>query len=321
MAPSPRSVVRVFRTHASGEELRAVEPLLMAHVDRFAPVWRQVFAHWVGVSGRDDAELVTVTGWESGDELRRATAGDGGRAAREGPMGELVRRGTSVDYDLVDQLASSFEPAAAAILRLVRLPVRPQCEAELLDLVRPVREDWAAAGDLAVTQVLRRDDPEGPTILVVAAWRDAAALARRRGSPDAAVTPERLLRAPATADTFDLLPVSALRLSPLGPAILIADDAGVVVDATPAAASLLRRDIWGILGEQLEAIVPPADGAPVPVPRPEGGVVLVHALEARNVPAPGRHALVLLPATGSAPTERDALQAVRRAYRWNGAVA
>lgn len=314
----PVPTVRVFRVPLTHDELRAVEPLLAAHTLRFAAEWRAVFAHWVGATRTaQGAELVTVTGWEDSDRVARAAESAGGREARSGLMGELVARGTVEDFELVDQLASSFEPAAAAVLRLVRLPARPGCEQELREVVESPREAWSGSGDLAVTQVLRRDEPDGPTLLIVAAWRDAASLMRLRGGPGAAVAPANLLRSPATSDTFDLLPVSALRLAPTGPAVLVSDDQGRVVDVTPAAAALLGRDMWDIVATTIDVVLPGREGL-LRAPRPEGGAVLVQAVAAANTPAPGRHATVLARATEPPLTDADVRRAIEAAYRRMG---
>lgn len=313
---TPEAIVRVFRARVSAEEWSALRPVLAGHVVRYAATWRTVFAHWIGsATAGTDVDAVVVTGFENAALLEAASASAAAVQSRQGLLGGVIARGHAEDYALVDQFASSFAPGAASALQLIECSVPDADVAAVLSRAARAREALYASGDLAVTQTLRRGTLDGTRLLFVCLFRDAAAVARWSGpgSPVAVATDAGL--APSLrVSTYDLEPISALRLAPDGPAILITDDGGSVVDATPAAVTLLGRDVWRVLGVTLAELGIGADG-PSRVARPEGGHALVHVRGLRDLPAPGRHATLLVAGSSPVPSEADAADAVRLAYR------
>lgn len=312
------AIVRVFTAQVMREEWAALQPLLAGHVVRYATAWRTVFAHWIGTSGTaSGVDIVVVTGFENAAVLEAMAASLGAAQSRQGLMGEVVARGHVDDYELVDQLASSFQPGAASILRLSKVTLPEEVVGEVLARVDLARDALFASGDLAVAQTLRRDGPDGTHLLLLSLWRDLDALTRAQAADSAAgALRADLLREAARGWTYELQPISALRLAPDGPAILVTDDTGMVVDATPAAVAMLGRDVWRVLGGKLDDFGI-AGAERIRLRRPEGGKLLIHARSLRDQPAPGRHATLLVPGSAPPPTDADAAAAVRLAYRWH----
>jgi PAS domain-containing protein len=323
-------IIRVLRATMSGDELRSFRPAFEALVARIGERWTSNFSLWWGTTTTGDrTQLAIVSGWDGIAPLRRARAGL--REARhDDPVAFLDRRAAGEVWRMVDQTATTLAPGDGTTLRLVRLAIRPEAEAEFMSNWTPVRARLVESGLLAVSQLGRRDGPEGPSALVVNVWRHPA----MGGAPEpwngllGAGVPRGFLRADPAEETYPLRPTTILRLAPGGPAILIADEVGRIVDATPAASSLLAADVWDVLDRRLQDLIvePPVPVVPGRLQgihrfrRPEGGTVLLRVRAAGNVPVPGRHALMLVPGSDPPPSGADLEASIAASYRRENAI-
>jgi PAS domain-containing protein len=324
-AQEPGPIIRVLRSTMSSDDYHSFEPAFDTYVSRVADRWSSNFALWWGTARhRRRIEVAVVSGWEGLPALRRARAGIRKASLRDDSVTAFERDGAGETWQLVDQTATSFEPAGGRVLRLLRLPLLPEADGAFVDFWSPLRTGFVETGDLAVSQLARRGGPEGPTLLLVNVWRDSAALGRV--SPQQPYFGQRLppglIRGPIRVDTFDLHPTSVLRLAPDGPAILITDDDGRVVDVTPSATALLGASAWDLLDQRLDDLVLVDGDVAVRslagryrFRRPEGGSILLQARSAAHVPAPGRNAVLLLPGSQPTPVDGDLERAIAAAYR------
>ena len=282
------------------------------------------FARTARTSDRSHrAEVLAVSGWESAEALRRARDGPVGRYAMTGPLAPFLAPANNETWELVDQVANSFDPAAASVLRTLRVQLAPGAEPEFLRRAVPLRDEALAAGDIVLSQLGRRNGPDGPVLLFVNTWRDEAALGRQAGPLLLFAwndLPRELVRGKVEIDTFAVWPVRILRLTPDGPPVVVTDDGGRIVDVTPAACALLGLSSWDLLDRRLADLGGrDHDAALLPsgrlvLPRPEGGSVVVQVRGAWNLPVPGRHALLLRPATEEMPSDSDVQAAIDRAF-------
>lgn len=311
-------LLQVFEASVPLDLLRAAEPELQAFYERPAVARVEgLYAHWFGVAPQGtEARVAFVSGWES-DAAIAEFARANRLPRRTGPIAEIVALGATERWDLLDQIVSTFEPGDATVLHLIRAQVP-------LDQLEPASAQLAAARelvpartDVAVSQLASRRVGDGAELLVLTAWRDMTALAgmldRVETWWDRLAAEHRL--AGVTKETFELRPSGLLRLTPRGPAVVITDDHGVIVDATPAAVGMLGRSVWDLFQLRFDDLPRNLDDGTALIARPEGGSVHVHVARALNMPAPGRHAALLLPAFEPKPDASAIEAAIADAYR------
>jgi PAS domain-containing protein len=308
----------VFEASVPRDLLRAADPELQAFYE--GPSVKRVeglFAHWFGVSTQASAaRIVLVSGWDSEDALVDFVRANR-LPRRTGPIAEIVTRGATERWELLDQVVSTFEPADASVLRLIRAPVPPDQLDTVLAELAAVRIGVPSRRDVAVSQVATRQAGAVTELLVLTAWRDESAvtdmLDRVAGWWGALARAHHL--AGVRVETFALRPSGLLRLAPRGPAVVITDDRGVIVDATPAAVGMLGRSVWDLFQLRFDDLSRQLDDGTALIARPEGGSAHVHVLRAANMPAPGRHAALLIAAFEPRPEASTAQEMIARAYR------
>jgi PAS domain-containing protein len=178
-------------------------------------------------------------------------------------------------------------------------------------MIRAIAPEVTGAGVTAL-HVGRRVHEGETEVLVVATWRDRLALhefakARTSGTLDPAFL--RLLTE-WRFETYDALDPAALLVPPRGPAVLLADDDGRYVDASPGIEALIGVPAEMILRQTIVDLTPPELRGDYPqawgsfasnghatgrwtLLRPDGRRVPVAFRAQANCPGPGIHASVL----------------------------
>lgn len=300
-------IQRFIRDEAVGRALRL--PGLMS----LQPATRETGA---GV------ELVIVSTWTGFEDL--AAAGrDLDRPVSIPDADTMLADSHAEHYELVIGTSRSM-PLREAKLRLTRIPIRPNAEAQYYEAVRRwsdrlLDESGMVAFSLGRRVVGRQDD-----IVAVQIWQDAAALRDVAGAeldkPMGASELSRFWAAEPSIEHFDAL--TAIEPSADAPAILLADDERRYVHATPAAAALSGRTVARLLTMRVDDVARPSERAAVPeawnrfiadgsmqgpyvLERPDGSEVEVRYASKANAPWPGSHASVLVPATDDSDLDVD----------------
>ncbi len=218
----------------------------------------------------------------------------------------------SVDhYELVEPEDAEVVTLEGPVIGVVRAHVAPNSDASAIDAVRESREEVTAAGVLAL-HIGRRVHGYQTELAILAVWRDRQSLRRfasRRSG--ALIRPAFLDQLTDWAfETWDCISADRLGIPPAGPAVLVADDSGRYVDASPGVENLLGvpgelvlgRTVADLSGPELRDAFPASWASFLQQRRqegrytltlPGGGCVDVRFRAAANVPEPGLHASVL----------------------------
>ena len=206
---------------------------------------------------RDAGELqfLALTTWESIDAIAEASGA--------GPAAPIVKDDVivpEISIDLFEAAADSTWPGVTSgtTLGLVRGRVARHAEVTAHEMVRAVAPEVARAGVTALS-VGRRIDEGEVELLIVATWRDRLSLHRfGKGRTSGTVDPAFVsLLTDWRFETYDVLDPEALLLPTAGPAILLADDQGRFVDASPGIEALLGVPAELILRQTVEDLTPP----------------------------------------------------------------
>ena len=312
-------IIRLLRgTVPAGQEAALVGRLRALAID--APMRGFTGATFGFRRGGPDLGFMALTTWESIDAITQLTAG-----APDGPVPSQLP-GREVEHVSIDLFEAADESLAVldadvAALGLIWGKVAAHAESAAHEMIRASAPRIVAAGVRAL-HVGRRVLDGQSELLVVASWRDRLALhAFAQHRAQGAIDPEFLkLLTDWRFETYDCLAPGALKLAPAGPAVLLADDTGRYVDASPAIEALLGVPAELVIGRTLADFTPPAHGGAAEAAwrafleagsgqgtfallRPDGRVVTVAYRALANCPASGSHASVLsLPGDGE--TER-----------------
>jgi PAS domain-containing protein len=256
----------------------------------------------------DELAFLALSTWESIEAITSATGG--------APNLPIVRDTSivpQVSIDLYEVAAETAPtgPTGGAALGLVWGRVVRNAEGVAHEMIRAIAPEVTVAGVTAL-HVGRRVHEGDTEVLVVATWRDRLALhefakARTSGTLDPAFL--RLLTE-WRFETYDSLDPAALLVPPRGPAVLLADDGGRYVDASPGIEALIGVPAEMILRQTIVDLTPPELRGDVPdawqsfsvngrasgewtLLRPDGRRVPVAFRAEANCPAPGIHASVL----------------------------
>lgn len=273
--------------------------------------------------GRAGTELVLVSTWSGFESITAANRDLDTPLSMPGIAGMVVDSHAE-HYELVIGEARSM-PLSKAKLRLTRIPIRPNAEAEYYRAVRGWADRLLDEAGLVAFSLGRRVVSRQDEILAVQVWQDEAALLDAAGVPDLTQPMghselSRFWAADPSIEHFDAL--TAIEPRPDAPALLLADDDRRYVHATPAAARLAGRPLARLLTMRVDDIARDADRAavaasweqfvaagtvqgPYELARPDGSSVEVRFAARANSPWPGAHASVLVPA--ETPNEPDDL--------------
>ncbi|HUG30448.1 MAG TPA: PAS domain-containing protein [Candidatus Limnocylindria bacterium] len=267
-------------------------------------------------------ELVIVSTWTGFEDI--AAAGRDLDTPLSMPDADRMLAGSRAEhYELVIG-ASRAMPLREAKLRLTRIPINPNAEAQYYQAVRRwsdrlLDESGMVAFSLGRRVVGRQDD-----IVAVQIWQDEASLLDVAGTelhkPMGASELSRFWAADPSIEHFDAL--TAIEPGKDAPAILLADDDRRYVHATPAAALLSGHSVARLLTMRVEDVAREserpnvaatwsrfmAEGAmhgPYVLERPDGSEVHVLYSAKANAPWPGSHASLLVPTGGDADLDLD----------------
>ncbi len=312
-------IIRLLRgTVPAGQEAALVGRLRALAID--APMRGFTGATFGFRRGGPELGFMALTTWESIDAIAQLTAG-----APDGPVPAQLP-GREVEHVSIDLFEAADESLAVldgdvAALGLIWGKIAPHAESAAHEMIRASAQGIAAAGVRGL-HVGRRVHDGQSELLVVASWRDRLALhafAQRR--ENGAIDPEFLkLLTDWRFETYDCLAPGALKLAPAAPAVLLADDTGRYIDASPAIEAILGVPAELVMGRTLVDFTPPdrrgaAEAAwqsfldagsgqgTFDLLRPDGRVVTVVYRALANCPDSGIHASVLC-VPGEAETDR-----------------
>ena len=223
-----------------------------------------------------------------------------------------IFEGVSVDhFELVEPEDAEVVTLEGPVIGVVRAHVAPNSDASAIDAVRESRAEVTAAGVLAL-HIGRRVHGYQTELAILAVWRDRQSLRRFANQRAGALISPAFLDQLAdwNFETWDCLSADRLAIPPAGPAVLIADDSGRYVDASPGVENLLGvpgelvlgRTVADLSGAALRDAFPAAWAAFLQQGRQAGQYTLAlpggDSLEVRfraeaNVPERGLHASVL----------------------------
>jgi PAS domain-containing protein len=279
-----------------------------------------------------DGAVVSV--WRDVESMSRAT-GDVTTDRLISTRFQLPMRTTATHhFELVDRAFGALPPDAVALLRIVTIRARINEEARLLEILR-ARQPRMIDRGLVGTQLARRVVAGGEVeAAVTALWPDRSSVIQAAGRPEltALPDPDDLLdwQDRLTIDAFDAIEIAPRLPPPSGPPLFIIDGELRIVDLTATAAAMLgmpavemvgtlveerslldedaRRTAWSRLLE--EGVAEGETAWRVP----DTGAVQLRFVARRDVPIPGRHAVLVRRRLEPRPTLEELDAAVEEAF-------
>lgn len=317
-------ILRVLRARViAGEEDRlarfvrdeaVAQALKMPGLLSFQPAIRK---------SRAGTELVLVSTWTGFEDLTASGARDLDAPISMPGVAPMIADNRSEHYELVIGEARAM-PLSESKLRLTRIPIRPNRESSYYDAVRKWADRLLDQAGMVAFSLGRRVVGRQDEIIAAQVWQDEAALLEAAGPdlrrPMGGAELSEYWAADPAIEHFDAL--NAVKPRPNAPAILLNDDSRRYVHATPAAARLSGRSLARLLTMRVDDITRPserealpayweqflADGyaeGPYTLERPDGSQVDVRFASKANVPWPGSHASLLVPADGDSEPDED----------------
>lgn len=263
--------------------------------------------------GDDLIEAAIVSVWRDAESMVQATAatGEAFLARRFGLRFDVERM---AHFEIVGRTFAALPPESTALVRILTVRARPPAETRLIEILRhqqPRLVDLGLVASHLGRRVVEGGDVEATHVSV---WPDRATIRRATGGQ-----PERPLFAAELdewADALALEMFDGVEITPRlpassGPPILILDEDLRIVDITASAAAILGMPADDLVGlsveEQTSAIWDhtPVDwrsifdraaediGGVVAWAVPAIGEVILWCRARRDVPIPGRHAVVV----------------------------
>ena len=277
-------------------------------------------------------EAAVVTVWRDPDSMVRATgANEQGRF-----LGERLRLVLSMEradhYEIMGRTFGALPQGKTAYLRIVRVRSRPNEESALMDTLRAQQPRLVELG-LVASHLGRRVVGAEVEAVSVGVWPDRAAIrAATSGGPEAPLFAHELeaWADRLTLDTYDGLEIAPRLPVASGPSIFIIDDDLLIVDITSSAAAALGSPAQDLVGRSLHELSM-TDRAEIAGRRamlleegtitgeatwvvPEAGRVFLRFVGRRDVPIPGRHAVLVRRISEPMPTLGDLEAAIREAF-------
>jgi hypothetical protein len=309
-----RVILRVIHATFAASDTAAVLAMLRAEAATVR-TWDGLLT-WTHGLRRDGAEMhgLTLTAWTDFDAIRAIAAGRIDRDLSSVQSTGILRNLVADHFEVVEPDEEGHPVLDGAVLGVVRGMVKPGSEPRVHELLRDVRAEVAAAGVEAL-HVGRRVIAGMTELLVVAVWRERVLLhefARHRTGP----TISSVFTDELTAwrfETYDAITASRISVPAHGPAALVIDDAGALVDVTDGVEAVLGFPGELILRRPLADVVSAAsaagiallldtvrEGDPCELPSivvqggdGRGNPVTVPLHATPNDPAPGLHTLLV----------------------------
>ena len=189
---------------------------------------------------------LALSAWDDFDAILRL-AGSLDRPVAGAPLEELLHHVRIDHFELIEPLDAGVVDLDGPVISLVRGALAPNSDAQAIDMIRNTREEVTAAGVLAL-HLGRRIHERRTEIVVLAVWRDRSSLRRfARDRPTGPIDPAFIAHLTSWSfETYDCLGLGRIEVPAAGPAVLLADDEGAYVDASPGVEAVL-----GIPGELL----------------------------------------------------------------------
>ncbi len=286
----------------------------------------------LGVAREGPAQAVLVTVWRDVESMVRATGTDDeDRLLTRLLAIPLTVEGTD-HYELVTRTFAALPPETAIYVRIIRIRARPNDEAALIEILRQRQPRLVEMG-LIASHLGRRVGDRGVEMVTVGVWPDLAAVSTDgAGDPSGPLFSEELRSwgDGIEVETYDGVEVAPQLASVTGPSLLVIDDELRIVDATAGAAATLGWAPEELIGRRVPdlSVTEPElfeaniarlmrDGQVEAEARwhvPEVGRVFMRLIARRDVPVPGRHAVLVRRHHDPRPTEADFLAAVAEAF-------
>ena len=281
-------------------------------------------------SARLEAAIVTV--WTDATAMNRAVEVDEPRFIANRldlPIAVLA----TDRYDIVGRTFAALPPESTAYLRILSVSA-PASEADLL--VGTLRAQQPRLADLGIiaSHVGRRPLVDGSVEAVhVSVWPDRAALrAATQGSVDQPIFAGELepWRDATRVEMYDAIEIAPRLPRGSGPPLVIFDEDRWIVDVTAAASAVLGVPPGELVGRRLDELARPGDAGLSEVWQrllatgtvtggwtwavSDIGAVMVNVSAGRDIPVPGRHALLVRRKHDPAPTPADLEAALAEAF-------
>ncbi len=252
--------------------------------------------------------FVAVSIWSDEASLLEATAGDLNRTSRHVLLDDLVedqQPGTYEDRASIERVAFP----EGRVLGVVTARVKPQHEAAAQEMVDGGATGALRAGALAA-HIGRRLDSEVAELAIVVVWPRREAMTRFLRSRDMpAIDPAFVAHVSSWRfETYTALDPERLIIPAVGPAVVVMDLEGRLVDSTPGVENVL-----GVPGELLEGrsildLAPGPELVPdfrrrfletgvshgqIELRRPDGEPVRARYRSIEGVPGPGLRSIVV----------------------------
>jgi PAS domain-containing protein len=282
-------------------------------------------------------EAAIVTIWVDAERMLRATSEQEQERFLAGRL-RLPFVVVSTDYfEIVDRTFAALPSERLSLLRILRVRARSSDESRLIATLRGQQQRFVDLG-LIASHLGRRITPEGQVEAVgVRVWPDRDSIqAATGGRPETPLFADELAE---WADTLSLELFDGVEILPRlpsasGPPMFVLDGDWRIVDVTPTAAALLGLPAVDLVGQRAAALVDDghADWATTLLTEgavsgeaawqvPEVGEVLIRYAARRDVPIPGRHAVVVARWHDPGPTSDDFDRAVAEAFPGRDATA
>jgi len=279
-----------------------------------------------------DAAIVTV--WRDAEPMVRAVGA--------GPEGEdrllqaRLRLPIEIDradhFEIIGRTFAALPPDRSAYLRIVRVRARPNEEAHLMETLRRQQPRLVELG-LVASHLGRRVLGSEVEAVSVGVWPDRAAIrAATSGGPERPLYAHELeaWADRLTLDTYDGIEIAPKLPVASGPPIFILDDDLRIVDLTAAAAATLGWPTQDLVGQSLRdlSLTGPAEidgrrsrllgeglvSGEATWLVPDAGRVFVRFVARRDVPIPGRHAVLVRRVSEPQPDAADLDAALKAAF-------
>lgn len=304
-------ILRLFRARvrpgADAELLRRLRGRTIPEIQAEPAV--RAFSYGFRRDGCETHHLAVSTWTDIGPILARAGSLD--RPVVTTATSDIFDAARIDHFELVEPVDSGKVAPDGAVIGVVVAQVAPNADATALDLVRAVRDEVREAGVVAL-HVGRRVLERHTELVVLAVWRDRASLRAFAQRRERRVIDRRFLDQLTSwsFETWDCLSQERLLVPPAGPAILIADETGRYVDASPGIEAVLGIPGELILHRSVAELTAPSqdpgfeeswaafarDGygsGTYDLVVPGGRAVRVRFRAERDVPSPGLHASLL----------------------------
>jgi PAS domain-containing protein len=325
-----RVIIRLLRGSLPSERSRLLLERLRALPAEVAPPGGLLSFTYGFRNEPDHLSFLAISSWREYSDIADA---DGGTSLTrpQARLGDLLDEAQVEHYELVDD-SPGLPVLDGAVLGLVWGRVAPNAEGAAHDMVRHVRDEITRAGVLAL-HVGRRVVENQSEIVVVALWSSRIALHTfAKGRASGTINPEFLkLMTHWRFETYDCVGPDRFLVPGSGPAVLLADDDGRYVDASPGVEALLGVPGEFILHGQLEDVTPEGSRAEIQLAwrsfleaghqegmlelrRHDGTRLTVKFRAEANCPHPGLHASLLSLPADDALDGRPLEQVVAEAF-------